>query len=87
MKRILILLAMLVVGNGYGSAWKLSSGFGWDSFDFVTYRVECAQAGCVLVSDDDGRWFYLASSSNGVYSQSISLVSRFRSITRRDYFN
>jgi hypothetical protein len=72
MKGILILLAsLLVVGNVHGSAWELNSGFGWGSFDFVTYRVECGQAGCVLVSDEDGRWFYMVSSSYGIYSQSI----------------
>ncbi len=70
MKRILILLAMLVVGNVYAT-WKLSNGIGWEKFDLATYKAGCHQAGCVLVSDIDGRWFFLWNSSNGVYGEAI----------------
>ena len=79
MKRIFILLAsLLVVGNVYGSSWRLNSGFGWDSFDFVTYKVGCSQAGCVLISDDDDRWFFFVSSSNGIYSESVRARAIFQ---------
>lgn len=72
MNRILILLAsLLVVGNVYGH-WEMYGGTGWNTFDQKDYESGCHQAGCVLVSDDDGRWFFYINLFTGNYSQGLA---------------
>jgi len=65
-----LIFGLSLAGPSFGT-WKLTSGVGWESFDLITYSLACQQEGCVLVSDADQRWNYLASSSNAIYSQNI----------------